>query len=57
MFLAVLIKNLNWESLTKNLVLTLLWGFTEKSDFSRVGGEGMQTKSGRWGRGVAQFSE
>ena len=34
MFLSVLTKNLNWESLTKNLlILTLLWEFTEKFDF------------------------
>ena len=38
MFLSVLTKNLNWESLTKNLInLTLLWGFTKKSDFFRKG--------------------
>ena len=38
MFLSALTKNLNWESLTKNqLILTLLWGFTEKSDFFREG--------------------
>ena len=45
MFLFVLTKNLNWKSLLKiSLILTLLSGFTEKSDFFREG----------WG---GQFSE
>ena len=50
MFFSVLTKNLNWESLTQNLVtfiLILLWGFTEKSDFL-WGRGGTQTKSGWW---------
>ena len=38
MFLSVLTKNLNWESLTKNLVnFNFIMGFTEKSDFFREG--------------------
>ena len=36
MFLSVLTKNFNWESLTKNVVtLILLWEYTEKSEFFR----------------------
>ena len=54
MFLSVLTKNLNWESLTKNLlILTLLWGFTGKSDFfwggvefSELRGKGAGKKRG-----------
>ena len=54
MFLSVLTKNLNWESLTKNLfTLNLLWEFTEKSDFFR--GRVIQTKSGHCGKGVDSF--
>ena len=38
MFSSVLTKNLNWESLTKNLVnFNFIMGFTEKSDFFREG--------------------
>ena len=38
MFLSVLTKNLNWESLTNNLVnFNFMMGFTEKSDFFREG--------------------
>ena len=40
MFFSGIIKNLNWEVLTKNLVTfrgsgwkILIWGFTKKSDF------------------------
>ena len=42
MFLSVLTKNLNWESLTKNLVTFnfVIILFTEKSDFFRGGGRG-----------------
>ena len=48
MFLSILSKNLNWESLTKNLItFNFIMGFTEKSDFFRGRG-GAQTKSGWW---------
>ena len=51
MLLSVLTKNLNWESLTKNLTLTLLWEFAEKSDFFREGSEVFRMKGeGGWNK-------
>ena len=54
MFLSVLTKNLNWESLTKNLV-SFNFVITEKSDFLRGGG-GHRLKVSS-GREVGQFSD
>ena len=57
MFLSVLTKNLNWESLTKNLVtFNFIMGVHWKIWFF-LGGKGTRTKSGRWGKGVGQFSD
>ena len=49
MLLSVLTKNLNWESLTKNLVTFYfnIMGFTEKTFFR---GEGVYKLKG-WGSG------
>ena len=57
MFLSALTKNLNWESLTKNLVtFSFIMGVHWKIWFFS-GGVGTQTQSGQWGEGVGQFSD
>ena len=56
MLLSVLTKNLNWESLTKNLVTFYfnIMGFTEKNFFFR--GEGVyKLKQGGGGWGLDSF--